>query len=173
MEDKNCSLKAEIAIYPGSFDPVTNGHLDIIERASKIFPQLVVAVLSNPQKIPLFTLEERKEMLQKSTEHLPNVQIETFSGLLVRFARQKGCRIIIRGLRAISDYEYETQIAIINRKMAPEIETLFLPTSSEYSYLNSTVVKEIARFGGCLAKLVPPFVEKKLKEKFSKYRKET
>lgn len=156
-----------IAIYPGSFDPLTNGHLDIIERGRKIFDHFVVAVLKNPHKQPLFTPEERKEMIEEVVKCFSNVEVEIFDGLLVNFARKKGCQVIIRGLRAISDYEYETQIAVINRKMAPEIETLFLPTSTEFSYLNSTVVKEIASFGGCIRGLVPPVVEKRLKDKFN------
>ncbi len=156
------------AIYPGSFDPLTNGHLDIIERGRKIFDHFVVAVLKNPHKQPLFTPEERKEMIQEAVKCFSNVEVEIFDGLLVNFARKKGCQVIIRGLRAISDYEYETQIAVTNRKMAPEIETLFLPTSTEFSYLNSTVVKEIASFGGCIRGLVPPVVEKRLRDKFSK-----
>ncbi len=155
-----------IAIYPGSFDPITNGHLDIINRARKIFDRLIVAVLRNPNKIPLFTVEERKLMIEEAVQGFPNVEVEVFDGLLVHFARSRGCRVILRGLRAISDYEYETQIALTNRKMAPEIETIFLPTSTEYSYLNSTVVKEIARFGGCVRDLVPPGVEQRLREKF-------
>ncbi|MBC7218179.1 MAG: pantetheine-phosphate adenylyltransferase [Candidatus Caldatribacterium sp.] len=154
------------AIYPGSFDPITNGHLDIINRARKIFDRLIVAVLRNPNKVPLFTVEERKLMIEEAVRDFPNVEVEVFDGLLVHFAHSKGCRVILRGLRAISDYEYETQIALTNRKMAPEIETIFLPTSTEYSYLNSTVVKEIARFGGCVRDLVPPGVERRLREKF-------
>ncbi|MDI3542510.1 MAG: pantetheine-phosphate adenylyltransferase [Candidatus Atribacteria bacterium] len=157
-----------IAIYPGSFDPLTNGHLDIIERGIKIFDHLIVGVLKNPHKQPLFTPEERKEMIQETVKCFTNVEVDVFDGLLVNFAREKKCQVIIRGLRAISDYEYETQIAVINRKMAPEIETLFLPTSTEFSYLNSTIVKEIASFGGCIRGLVPPAVEKKLRDKFSK-----
>ncbi|HXL02036.1 MAG TPA: pantetheine-phosphate adenylyltransferase [Candidatus Atribacteria bacterium] len=156
------------AIYPGSFDPLTNGHLDIIERGRKIFDHFVVAVLKNPHKQPLFTPEERKEMIEEAVKCFSNVEVEIFDGLLVNFAREKKCQVIIRGLRAISDYEYETQIAVTNRKMAPEIETLFLPTSTEFSYLNSTVVKEIASFGGCIRGLVPPVVEKRLRDKFSK-----
>jgi len=155
-----------IAIYPGSFDPVTNGHLDIIIRGSKIFDGLIVGLLKNPNKKPLFTVEEREEMMVEATKDLTNVTVEIFQGLLVQFARQKKCRVILRGLRAISDYEYETQIAITNRKICPEIETFLLPTSTEYSYLNSTVVKEIAQFGGCVRGLVPECVERKLRKKF-------
>lgn len=155
-----------VAIYPGSFDPITNGHLDVIDRGRKIFDRLIVAVLRNPNKAPLFTVEERKIMIEEAVRDFPNVEVEVFDGLLVAFARSRHCKVILRGLRAISDYEYETQIALINRKMAPEIETIFLPTSTEYSYLNSTMVKEIARFGGCVRGLVPPGVEKRLREKF-------
>ena len=156
-----------IAIYPGSFDPLTNGHLDVIERGRKIFDRLVVGILKNPHKQPLFTSEERKTMIEEAVKPFSNVEVEIFDGLLVNFAREKGCQVILRGLRAISDYEYETQIALINRKMAPELETLFLPTSTEFSYLNSTIVKEIASFGGCIRGLVPPVVERGLKDKFN------
>ena len=155
-----------VAVYPGSFDPITNGHLDVIERGRKLFDRLIVAILRNPQKVPLFSIEEREAMIREVIKDFPNVEVAVFDGLLVKFAREQGCRVIVRGLRAISDYEYETQIALVNRKMAPEIETIFLPTSAEYSYLNSTVVKELARFGGCVGELVPPVVEKKLWEKF-------
>jgi len=155
-----------VAVYPGSFDPITNGHLDVIERGRKLFDRLIVAILRNPQKVPLFSIEEREAMIREAVKDFPNVEVAVFDGLLVKFAREQGCRVIVRGLRAISDYEYETQIALVNRKMAPEIETIFLPTSAEYSYLNSTVVKELARFGGCVGELVPPVVEKKLWEKF-------
>ena len=157
-----------IAIYPGSFDPLTNGHLYVIERGRKIFDRLVVGILKNPHKQPLFTSEERKTMIEEAVKPFSNVEVEIFDGLLVNFARERGCQVILRGLRAISDYEYETQIALINRKMAPEIETLFLPTSAEFSYLNSTIVKEIASFGGCIRGLVPPAVEKKLRDKFDR-----
>jgi pantetheine-phosphate adenylyltransferase len=155
-----------VAVYPGSFDPITNGHLDVIDRGRKLFDRLIVAILRNPQKVPLFSIEEREAMIREVIKDFPNVEVAVFDGLLVKFAREQGCRVIVRGLRAISDYEYETQIALVNRKMAPEIETIFLPTSAEYSYLNSTVVKELARFGGCVGELVPPVVEKKLWEKF-------
>lgn len=158
-----------VAIYPGSFDPITNGHLDVIDRGRRIFDRLIVAVLRNPSKAPLFTVEERKIMIEEAVRDFPNVEVEVFDGLLVAFARSRNCRVILRGLRAISDYEYETQIALINRKMAPEVETIFLPTSTEYSYLNSTMVKEIARFGGCVQGLVPPGVEKRLREKFKSW----
>ncbi len=153
-------------IYPGTFDPVTNGHLDIISRASGLFEAVIVAILENPQKKQLFTPLERKQMIQESVGNLSNVKIETFNGLLVHFVRRKGCRLVLRGLRAITDYEYETQLALTNRKLAPEIETIFLPTSTEYSYLNSSVVKEVARFGGCIRGLVPPVVESNLQQKF-------
>lgn len=158
-----------VAIYPGSFDPITNGHLDVIDRGRRIFDRLIVAVLRNPSKAPLFTVEERKIMIEEAVRDFPNVEVEVFDGLLVAFARSRNCRVILRGLRAISDYEYETQIALINRKMAPEVETIFLPTSTEYSYLNSTMVKEIARFGGCVQGLVPPEVERRLREKFKSW----
>jgi len=159
-----------IAVYPGSFDPITNGHLDIIERGRKLFEKFIVAILRNPHKLPLFSVEERAQMIQEVVQDFENVEVAVFEGLLVKFAQEKGCKVIVRGLRAISDYEYETQLAVINRKMFPEIETIFLPTSTEYSYLNSTVVKEIARFGGCVKGLVPPVVERKLRERFDTFR---
>ncbi len=153
-------------IYPGTFDPVTNGHLDIISRASGLFESVIVAILENPQKKPLFTPREREKMMKETVKNFTNVNVEIFHGLLVHFVRRKGCRLVLRGLRAISDYEYETQLALTNRKLAPEIETIFLPTSTEYSYLNSSAVKEVARFGGCVRGLVPSMVEKNLQKKF-------
>ncbi|TYP59985.1 pantetheine-phosphate adenylyltransferase [Thermosediminibacter litoriperuensis] len=157
-----------VAIYPGSFDPVTNGHLDIIERSSRLFDRLIVAVLRNPSKKPLFTVEERIEMIKGSVSHIKNVEVDHFSGLLVDFARLKKARIIIKGLRAVSDFEYELQMALMNKKLDREIETIFIMTSTKYSYLSSSVVKEVASLGGCVKDLVPPMVAEKLKEKFNK-----
>lgn len=152
------------ACYPGSFDPVTSGHLDIIERASQIFDKLLVAVGINYEKKPLFTVEERKEMLRETTSHLKNVKVESFDGLLVDFLKNKNCKVIVKGLRAVSDFEIEFQMALINKKLGA-VETTFLVTSADNLFLSSSIVKEIASFGGEVKELVPPNVEKKLKEK--------
>jgi len=154
------------AIYPGSFDPITYGHLDIIERSAKFFDKLIVGVLSNPQKQPLFTSEERIAMIRDSVKHIPNVEVESFQGLLVDFAGIKKARIIIKGLRAVSDFEYELQMALMNKKLNDNVETFFMMTSAKYSYLSSSVVKEVANFGGCVRNLVPAMVESRLKEKY-------
>ena len=146
------------AIYPGSFDPVTNGHLDIIERASKIFDRLVIGVLNNKQKKPLFSSDERVKMLGRLTEHLDNVEVCSFEGLLIDFAHLKGANTIVRGLRAVTDFEYELQVAQTNKVIAPDIDTVFLTTNLKYSYLSSSIVKEIASFGGNIS----PFVDKGL-----------
>lgn len=157
------------AIYPGSFDPVTLGHLDVIERASKLFDQLTIGVLNNSAKIPLFSVEERVKMLEEATKDLPNVEVKSFSGLTVDFARECGANGVVRGLRAITDFEYELQIAQLNRVIAPEIDTVFLTTSLQYAYLSSSSVKEVAGYGGDISKFVTPQVEeevhKKLKDK--------
>lgn len=147
-----------IAVYPGSFDPVTNGHLDVIKRGSELFGQVIVGVLHNSSKSPLFSDEERVNILKEATRDLPNVKIVSFSGLSVDFARQYNAKAIIRGLRAITDFEYELQMAQTNRVLAPDIDTMFLTTSLEYAYLSSTTVKEVAAFGGDISKFVPPFV---------------
>lgn len=154
-----------IAIYPGSFDPVTNGHLDLIERASKLFDHLIVALLGNPEKDALFSLRERTEMLEKSLAHLPNVSLDSFDGLLVEYARRKGARIILRGIRAVSDYEYELQMAMMNRQLEPGLETVFMLPAEAYSYLSSRLVKEVARLGGSVKGLVPPIVEERIRAK--------
>lgn len=156
-----------IGIYPGSFDPITYGHIDIIERSAKLFDLLVVAVLSNPRKTPLFTVEKRISMIEKSIEHVPNVEIDNFNGLLVEFAKIKKAKAIVKGLRAVSDFEYELQMALMNKKLDSDIETIFIMTSSKYSYLSSSIVKEVASFKGCVKELVPPVVESALKQKFS------
>ncbi len=158
-------MKPVIAIYPGSFDPVTNGHLDLIERGAKIFDRLVVAVLRNLEKDPVFTLTERVEMLREVTRPWSNVEVDVFDGLLVYYARKRGARVILRGIRAISDYEYELQMAMMNRKLEQEIETVFLMPAEAYSYLSSRLVREIARLGGPLQGLVPPVVEQRLRAK--------
>ncbi|MCS7264708.1 MAG: pantetheine-phosphate adenylyltransferase [Armatimonadetes bacterium] len=159
------------AVYPGTFDPVTNGHLDVIERAAKIFDELIVAVTTNPAKTPWFSLEERVEMLKECCNHLPNVTVEAFDGLLVNFVRQKEAKVIIKGLRAVTDFDYEFQMAAINRKLAPEIETLFLMTSLPYAYLSSSAVKEVASLNGCLKELVPNNVAERLKRKVEERRR--
>ncbi len=154
------------AVYPGSFDPPTNGHLDIIERASRLYDELIVAVLVNTNKAGLLTFEERIELIENEIEHLPNVRVESFVGLLVDYCKQNEVDVIIRGLRAVSDYEYEMQIAQMNRMLNPKVETVFLMTNTKYSFLSSSIVKEVARFGGCTKDIVPQKVENKLKEKF-------
>lgn len=158
----------KIGVYPGSFDPVTNGHLDIIERASKIFDKLIVAVLVNPNKTPVFDIEERVELLKETTEHLPNVEVKAFKGLLIDFMKQENAKVIIKGLRAVSDFEYEFQMALLNKKLEPSIETIFMMTNSKYSYLSSSMVKEVARFGGCIEDLVPEKIVKKVMKKLNK-----
>ena len=154
------------AVYPGSFDPVTYGHLDIITRASEQFDELIVGVLRNSSKTPLFSVEERVKMLQIVTKDLPNVRVESFSGLSVDFAAKQGAGFIVRGLRAITDFDYELQMAQTNRIMAPEIDTIFLTTNLEYAYLNSTTVKEVASYGGDITKFVPEYVAKAVIEKY-------
>lgn len=147
-----------IAIYPGSFDPITFGHLDIIERGCKLFEQVIVAVLRNPNKIPLFTVEQRIEQIRYSTQHLNNVEIASFEGLTVNYARMRQANVLLRGLRVLTDFEMELQMAHTNKSLMGEIETVFLATSNEYSFLSSSVVKEIAKFGGCVEHLVPKHV---------------
>ncbi|MGH9434544.1 MAG: pantetheine-phosphate adenylyltransferase [Terriglobia bacterium] len=157
---------AEItAIYPGSFDPITNGHLDLIQRGSRLFDHLVVSVLTNLQKQPLFTLPERVEMLRLVTEDMPNVAVDTFNGLLVDYAAAKKAGVILRGVRAFSDYEYELQMALMNRKLDPTLETVFLMPAGSFVYISSRLVKEIIHHGGPLSGLVPPLVEDRLKKK--------
>jgi len=154
------------AVYPGSFDPITNGHVDIIRRGLKIFDKILVAVLENPKKTPLFTTKERIEMIQEEFADEENVEVKAFHGLLVEFAKKNTARIVIRGLRAISDFEYEFQMALMNRKLNPEIETFFMMPNVDYTYLSSKLVKEIYMLGGRLKDLVPDHVEKKIREKF-------
>jgi pantetheine-phosphate adenylyltransferase len=154
------------AVCPGSFDPVTNGHIDIIERAAQLFPLVVVGVLENPSKKPIFSLGERVSLLKSVLSHLPNVEVFCFSGLLVDFVRQVNGSLIVKGLRAISDFEIEFQMALNNKRMAPEIETMFMMTKNEYSFLSSSMIKELAQFGGDIHGLVPVQVEKALHDKF-------
>ena len=156
-----------IAIYPGSFDPITNGHLDLIERGRQIFSHLVVALLTNLEKEPLFTVAERVEMLRLVTKGMPNVSVDTFSGLLVEYAMRKKARAILRGIRAFSDYEYELQMALMNRKLQPRLETVFLMPAESYAYLSSRLVKEIFQHGGSVKELVPAVVEEHLRHKFA------
>jgi pantetheine-phosphate adenylyltransferase len=146
------------AIYPGSFDPITNGHLDLIERGARLFDRLIVALLRNADKAPLLTLEERQEVVQRVVEPYPNVSVESFDGLLVDYCRARGARAIMRGLRALSDFEYEFQMALMNRRLKPGVETVFMMPSEAYSYLSSRLVKEVARLGGDVSGLVPPAV---------------
>lgn len=158
--------KLTIAVCPGSFDPVTNGHLDIIERAARVFDLVIVSVSRNSSKTPLFTIEERLYMLKESTKNIKNVEIDTFDGLLVNYAKKRNAQVIIRGLRAVSDFEYEFQMASMNHKLNSEIETLFMMTKIDYQYLRSSAVKEVAMLGGCVKDLVPEVVLKELKRKY-------
>ena len=155
------------AIYPGSFDPVTRGHYDIICRSCKIVDKLIVGVLNNKAKMPLFSVEERVKMLKEVTKDLNNVKVVPFDGLLVEFARQQKASLVIRGLRAITDFEYEIQMSQTNHKLEPEVETMFLTTNLKYSYLSSTIVREVAAFGGDISQFVPETVAKSIKEKMS------
>lgn len=158
-------MSRNLAIYPGSFDPITNGHLDLIERGARIFDELVVAVLINFEKEPLFTVDERVEMLRQVTQGIPNVSVDRFSGLTVEYARRRDARAILRGIRAFSDYEYELQMALMNRKLEPALETVFMMPAEAYTYISSRLVKEIFRHGGVVKGLVPPVVEKKLERR--------
>lgn len=156
-----------IAVYPGSFDPVTNGHLDIIERASRVFDSVVVGVLNNAGKNPLFSIEERVEMLRTVTAHIDNVEIDSFKGLLVDFAKAKKASVIVKGLRTVMDFEYEFQMALLNKALNPEYETMFMMTDSKYSYISSSMVKELAGFHGNLTGLVPAEIINKINQKYN------
>jgi pantetheine-phosphate adenylyltransferase len=160
-------MKTSIAIYPGSFDPVTNGHLDLIERGEKMFDKLIVAVLKNVEKEPLFSVPERVDMLREVTKQWDAVEVDVFQGLLVDYARKRGAAVILRGIRAVSDYEYELQMALMNRKLEPRLETVFMLPGEPYSYLSAKLVREIAQLGGPLVGLVPPAVEQRLRAKVS------
>jgi pantetheine-phosphate adenylyltransferase len=160
-------MKTSVAIYPGSFDPVTNGHLDLIGRGEKMFDHLIVAVLKNAEKEPLFSLAERVDMLREVTKQWDTVEVDVFDGLLVDYARKRGAAVILRGIRAISDYEYELQMALMNRKLEPRLETVFMLPSESYSYLSAKLVREIAQLGGPLNGLVPAVVEQRLRSKIS------
>ena len=159
-------MKHVIAIYPGTFDPPTNGHLDLIHRGAKIFDELVVAILHNAEKVPLFTMEERLEMLRECTQAEKNVRIDTFEGLLADYAVAQGAQAVLRGIRAVSDYEYELQMAMMNRKLDPRLETIFMIPAEAYSYVSSRLVREISQFGGSVTGLVPEMVEARLRKKF-------
>jgi pantetheine-phosphate adenylyltransferase len=158
-------LHKGLAVYPGSFDPPTNGHLDLIGRGAKIFEQLVVAILRNPEKSPMFSLAERMEMLRQLTAEFDNVRVDTFDGLMVEYAKSMQATCILRGIRAISDYEYELQMALMNRKLEPTLETVFMMPADKYSYVSSRLVREVAQAGGPVKGLVPDVVEEKVREK--------
>ncbi len=156
----------QIAVVPGSFDPITNGHIDIIERSAKIFHEVQIVVLNNTSKTPFFTIEERVEMIRESIKHLPNVKIDSYLGLLIDYVRSQNAHVIIRGLRAVSDFEYEMQITSMNRVLDDSIETFFIMTKNKYSFLSSSIVKEVAKYHGSVSALVPEHVETALKKKF-------
>jgi pantetheine-phosphate adenylyltransferase len=159
-------MKKNMAVYPGTFDPITNGHLDIIERASDLFDKVIVTIALNTNKKPLFTKQERMDMIRKVTGNFKNIEVDSFDGLLVDYAARKNASVIIRGLRAVSDFEYEFQMSLTNRKLAPNITTIFLMPNEKYSYLNSSLVKELAKFKGKTSCFVPDYVREKLERKF-------
>jgi pantetheine-phosphate adenylyltransferase len=164
-------MSEKTAIYPGFFDPITNGHLSIVTRALKIFDKLIIAILKNPQKDPLFSVEERIYMIQAALKGVPNVEVDTFDGLLVDYAVKKNSNVVVRGLRALSDFEYEFQMALMNRKLNRNVQSVFLMTDYKWFYTSSTIIKEAASFGGDISGLVPKVVSGKLREKFSKPKK--
>jgi pantetheine-phosphate adenylyltransferase len=159
-------MSGKIAIYPGTFDPLTNGHLSILNRALEIFDKLIIAILINPKKIPLFTLEERKKMIEEVLGKKSNIEIDSFEGLLVDYAVKKGSNVVVRGLRALSDFEYEFQLALMNRKLNRDVQSIFLMTDYKWFYISSTIIKEAASLGGKIRGLVPEIVCEKLKEKY-------
>lgn len=166
--EKKEAVSMRIAVCPGSFDPVTNGHLDIVRRGATIFDKVIVAILTNSKKQPLFSVEERLALLREATAELENVEVDAFSGLLVDYMRRKQARVLLKGLRAVSDFEYEMQMAAVNQKLAPDVETFFMMTNPRYSYLSSSIVKEVASYHAPLADLVPPPVEQALRAKFAR-----
>ena len=163
--------KGTLAVFPGSFDPLTNGHLDLVERALAVFDRVRLAILQNSEKQPLFSVEERLALLRAALGGRPRVELDTFSGLLVDYARKAGASVIIRGIRAVSDFEYEFQMALMNRQLEPRIETVFMMPAGRYTYVSSRLVKEVARLGGRVSELVPPVVERQLAKKLRSRRK--
>ena len=159
-------MKGGIAVYPGTFDPITNGHLGIVSRALKIFDKLIIAILNNPQKKPLFSIRERISMIEQVLKDKSNIEVDAFDGLLVDYVIKKDANVILRGLRALSDFEYEFQMALMNRKLNRDVQSVFLMTDYKWFYTSSTIIKEAARFGGDITGLVPPMVAAKLREKF-------
>jgi pantetheine-phosphate adenylyltransferase len=164
-------MSQKTAIYPGFFDPITNGHLSIVGRALHIFDKLIIAILKNPQKVPLFTIEERIHMIKESVKGAENIEVDTFDGLLVDYAVKRNSNVILRGLRALSDFEYEFQMALMNRKLNRDVQSIFLMTDYKWFYTSSTIIKEAASFGGDISGLVPQVVNRKLKEKFKNSKK--
>ncbi len=160
-------MKKITAIYPGTFDPITNGHLDIIERACRLFEKVIVTIAVNPHKTPMFPEDERKEMITLTTAHLKNVEVDSYHGLLVRYAEEKKASVIVRGLRAISDFEYEFQMSLTNTKLNPDITTIFLMPNEKFSYLNSSLVRELASYDASIKEFLPGLVYKRLKKKFA------
>jgi len=158
-------ITLRIAVYPGSFDPITNGHLDIVKRASRLYDKVIIGVLDNSSKKPMFSSIERKEMIDENIKDIPNVSCDVFSGLLVDFAKQNGATVIVKGLRTVADFEYEFQMALLNKALNPEYETMFMMTDSKYSYISSSMVKEVAKYNGELDGLVPHNVILKIKDK--------
>ena len=161
-------ISPTVAIYPGSFDPITNGHLDLIQRGARMFDRLIVSILRNERKEPLFTVEERAEMLREVVADYPNVEVDSFDGLLVDYATKRSATVLLRGIRAISDYEYELQMALMNRRLCPEVETVFLMANEAFSFISSRLVKEVFSLGGNIAGLVPPVVEARMRGRIRK-----
>jgi pantetheine-phosphate adenylyltransferase len=157
----------KVAVYPGSFDPITNGHLDVIQRAAAMFDQVIIAVAHNPDKTPMFSLRRRLDLVRAATQHLPNVAVDDFQGLLVEYCRKKAATVVVRGLRAVSDFEFEFQMALMNRTLEPNVETIFLMPKDEYTFISSRLVKEIAGLGGDVSKFVPPVVQEALQQKLA------
>jgi pantetheine-phosphate adenylyltransferase len=161
-----------LAIYPGSFDPITNGHLDLIQRGARMFGRLIVAILRNESKAPMFSVEERMEMLREVVAKYPNVEVDSFDGLLVDYAARRSATVLLRGIRAISDYEYELQMALMNRRLRPDIETIFMMANEAYSFISSRLVKEVGHLGGNISGLVPASVETRVTQRFLKFKNE-